>query len=73
MVFVQQNSRVTRWPEGLQKVKQGILNLTFEDYLSHSLEKFTRTSAPYLCPQQSQVQLAVPRVSSPELSSFHFI
>ena len=51
MVFVQQDSRVTQWPEGLQTVKQGILNLTFEDYLTYSLEKFTRSSAPYLCPQ----------------------
>ena len=69
MVFAQQDSRVTQWPEGLQTVKQGILNLTFEDYLTYSLEKFTRSSAPYLCPRQSHV----PRVSSPELSSFHFI
>ena len=51
MVFAQQDSRVTQWPEGLQTVKQGILNLTFEDYLTYSLEKFTRSSAPYLCPQ----------------------
>ena len=66
MVFVQ--------PEGLQKVKQGILNLTFEDYLTHSLENFTRTSAPYLCPRQSHVQLAgcVPsQQSRTELFSFY--
>lgn len=64
MVFVQ--------PEGLQKVKQGILNLTFEDYLTHSLEKFTRTSAPYLCPRQSRAAgCALSQQSRTELFSFY--